>query len=75
MVTENGIKVTVDDKGKDIVLNVSQIVWFGAKEEGLKQSGTFDINSSFPTNSSIVFGRYFSLQSKCSMLKIYLKVV
>ena len=40
------LKVTVDDKGKDIVLNVSQIVWFGAKEEGLKQSGTFDINSS-----------------------------
>lgn len=40
------LKVTVDDKGKDVILNVSQIVWFDAKEEGLKQSGTFDINSS-----------------------------
>ena len=40
------LKVTVDDKGKDVILNVSQIVWFDAKEEGLKQSGTFDPNKS-----------------------------
>ncbi|MCT7574982.1 4Fe-4S binding protein [Aliarcobacter butzleri] len=40
------LKVTVDDKAKDVILNVSQIVWFDAKEEGLKQSGTFDVNLS-----------------------------
>ena len=40
------LKVTVDDKAKDVILNVSQIVWFDAKEEGLKQSGTFDPNKS-----------------------------
>src|SRR5574344_68877 len=40
------LKVTVDSNGKDVVLNVSQIVWFNAKEEGLKQSGTFDPNLS-----------------------------
>ncbi|QEZ88858.1 4Fe-4S dicluster domain-containing protein [Aliarcobacter cibarius] len=40
------LKVTVDSNGKDVVLNVSQIVWFDAKEEGLKQSGTFDPNLS-----------------------------
>ena len=36
--------VTVDDEGKDIILNVSQIVWFDAKQMGLNQSGTFDPN-------------------------------
>lgn len=40
------LKVTVDSNKKDVVLNVSQIVWFNAKEEGLKQSGTFDPNLS-----------------------------
>lgn len=40
------LQVTVNDEDEDIVLNVSQIVWFGAKEEGLKQSGTFDVNLS-----------------------------
>lgn len=40
------LQVTVNDEDEDIVLNVSQIVWFNAKEEGLKQSGTFDINLS-----------------------------
>ena len=29
-----------------LFLNVSQIVWFDAKEEGFKQSGTFDPNLS-----------------------------
>ena len=40
------LQVTVNDEDEDIVLNVSQIVWFNAKEEGLKQSGTFDPNKS-----------------------------
>ena len=40
------LQVTVNDEDEDIVLNVSQIVWFDAKEEGLKQSGTFDVNLS-----------------------------
>ena len=40
------LQVTVADEEEDIVLNVSQIVWFDAKEEGLKQSGTFDVNLS-----------------------------
>ena len=40
------LKVTVDDEGKDVVLKVSQIVWFDAKEEGKKQSGCFDPNES-----------------------------
>jgi len=40
------LNVIVDDEGKDVTLNVSQIVWFDAKEEGIKQSGTFDPNSS-----------------------------
>ena len=40
------LQVTVSDEEEDIVLNVSQIVWFDAKEEGLKQSGTFDVNLS-----------------------------
>jgi ferredoxin len=43
---KGNLKVTVDSNGKDVVLNVSQIVWFNAKEEGLKQSGTFDPNLS-----------------------------
>lgn len=42
------LRVIVDDKGKDVTLNVNQIIWFGAKEEGLKQSGTFD-----PKKSSV----------------------
>ncbi len=36
------LSVIVDDEGKDVTLNVSQIVWYDAKEEGLKQSGCFD---------------------------------
>lgn len=40
------LSVTVDDEGKDIKLQVSQIVWFDAKEEGLKQSGCFNPNDS-----------------------------
>ena len=42
------LQVTVDDEGEDVVLNVSQIVWFEAKQMGLNQSGTFD-----PTLSNI----------------------
>jgi ferredoxin len=40
------LSVIVDDEGKDVTLNVSQIVWFDAKEEGIKQSGCFDPNES-----------------------------
>lgn len=40
------LNVIVDDEGKDVTLNVSQIVWFDAKQEGLKQSGCFDPNTS-----------------------------
>ncbi len=40
------LQVTVVDEEEDIVLNVSQIVWFGAKQMGLNQSGTFDTNFS-----------------------------
>lgn len=40
------LSVIVDDEGKDVTLNVSQIVWFDAQDEGLKQSGTFDPNLS-----------------------------
>ncbi|WP_428025933.1 4Fe-4S binding protein [Arcobacter sp.] len=40
------LSVIVNDEGKDVTLNVSQIVWFDAKEEGIKQSGTFDPNKS-----------------------------
>ena len=40
------LQVTVADEEEDIVLNVSQIVWFGAKQMGLNQSGTFDTNFS-----------------------------
>lgn len=38
------LSVLVDDEGKDVTLNVSQIVWFDAKQMGLNQSGTFDPN-------------------------------
>ena len=38
------LSVIVDDEGKDVTLNVSQIVWFDAKQIGLNQSGTFDPN-------------------------------
>lgn len=38
------LQVTVNDEDEDIVLNVSQIVYFDAKEEILKQTGIFDIN-------------------------------
>ena len=38
------LQVIVDDEGEDITLNVSQIVWFDAKQIGLDQSGTFDPN-------------------------------
>lgn len=40
------LQVTVNDEDEDIVLNVSQIVYFDAKEEILKQTGIFDINIS-----------------------------
>lgn len=36
------LNVLVDDEGKDVNINVHQIIWFDAKEEGLKQSGTYD---------------------------------
>ncbi|MFK2823936.1 4Fe-4S binding protein [Arcobacter sp. YIC-80] len=36
------LTVVVDDEGKDVTLNVSQIVWYDAKQEGIKQSGCFD---------------------------------
>lgn len=40
------LTIIVDDEGKDVTLNVSQIVWYDAKEEGIKQSGCFDPNES-----------------------------
>jgi MinD superfamily P-loop ATPase len=40
------LQVIVDDEGEDVTLNVSQIVWFDAKQMGLNQSGTFDPNLS-----------------------------
>ncbi|WP_368031212.1 4Fe-4S binding protein [Arcobacter sp. s6] len=40
------LQVIVDDEGEDVTLNVSQIVWFDAKQIGLDQSGTFDPNLS-----------------------------
>ena len=40
------LQVIVDDEGEDVTLNVSQIVWFDAKQMGLDQSGTFDPNLS-----------------------------
>jgi len=42
------LTVVVTRNDKDTVLEVSQIVWFGVQEEGLKQSGTFD-----PMESSV----------------------
>lgn len=42
------LNVVVDDNGKDVELKVDQIIWFDVKEEGLKQSGTFD-----PKKSSV----------------------
>ena len=36
------LKVIVDDEGKDVELNVSQIVWFNKSEMACKQSGSFD---------------------------------
>jgi len=42
------LTVVVNRNDKDTVLEVDQIVWFDAQEEGLKQSGTFD-----PLTSSI----------------------
>lgn len=38
------LKVKVKSKDSFVELSVDQIVWFGAKEEGLKQSGTYDPN-------------------------------
>lgn len=41
------LQVTViDDEDDEVVLNISQIVWFDAKQMGLNQSGTFDPNLS-----------------------------
>ena len=40
------LQVIVTDEDEDITLNVSQIVWFDAKQIGLNQSGTFDPNKS-----------------------------
>lgn len=40
------LTVIVNRNNKDTVIEVDQIVWFGALEEGLKQSGTFDPLSS-----------------------------
>jgi ferredoxin len=39
------LTVVVDDEGKDVKLQVSQIVWYNAKIEGMKQSGCFDPNT------------------------------
>jgi len=38
------LDVIVISNEKEVLLQVDQIVWFDAKEEGLKQSGTFDPN-------------------------------
>lgn len=40
------LQVTVQDEDDETVLNVSQIVWFDAKEAGLERSGTLDPNLS-----------------------------
>ena len=40
------LQVIVVDDEEEIILNVSQIVWFDAKQMGLNQSGTFDPNLS-----------------------------
>ena len=42
------LSVVVNRNDKDTTIEVDQIVWFNAQEEGLKQSGTFD-----PLSSSI----------------------
>ena len=42
------LTVVINDKEKDIDLNVDQIIWFNQKGEGTKQSGCFD-----PLESSI----------------------
>ena len=42
------LSVVVNRNDKDTTIEVDQIVWFNAQEEGLKQSGTFD-----PLTSSI----------------------
>ncbi|MFA7083930.1 MAG: 4Fe-4S binding protein [Arcobacteraceae bacterium] len=36
------LKVTVNAEGKEVILNVSQVVWFDMAEMGLQQSGCFD---------------------------------
>ena len=43
------LSVVVNRNDKDVNIEVNQIVWFNAKEEGMKQSGTFD-----PLESSII---------------------
>lgn len=40
------LQVVVADEDENVVLNVSQIVWFDAKQIGLNQSGTLDPNLS-----------------------------
>ena len=42
------LSIVIDDNGKDVILNVSQIVWFDQTEMAMKQSGAFD-----PLESSI----------------------
>jgi len=42
------LSIVINRNDKDTTLEVNQIVWFGALEEGMKQSGTFD-----PLESSI----------------------
>ncbi|MDC0933062.1 4Fe-4S binding protein [Arcobacteraceae bacterium] len=42
------LTIVVNRNNKDTTIEVNQIVWFNAQEEGLKQSGTFD-----PLESSI----------------------
>ncbi len=36
------LSVTVDDEGKEVSLNVDQIIWYDQKEIACKQSGSFD---------------------------------
>ena len=38
------LQVIVNDENEDITLNVSQIVWFDAKQTGKERSGVFDTN-------------------------------
>ncbi|MBY0541458.1 MAG: 4Fe-4S binding protein, partial [Campylobacterales bacterium] len=40
------LQVIVNDENEDITLNVSQIVWFDAKQTGKERSGVFDTNLS-----------------------------